>query len=161
MAAKNPLHPIPHPPKTLLLGNLMALGTTTPVQDMVKLAREYGPIYWLDMMGKPVVIYEAELAAFAAQGVTRLHGCFSRVPGQDKTYVQHAVLGNTSEVWRMIQDEAVIYVCGDASRMAPDVQRAFAGVCQVATGADEPATERWLDEMAAAGRYLVDVWAAS
>src|SRR5262245_25045689 len=34
----------------------MALGTTTPVQDMVKLAREYGPIYWLDMMGKPVVI---------------------------------------------------------------------------------------------------------
>jgi cytochrome P450/NADPH-cytochrome P450 reductase len=56
MATKNRLDPIPQPPKTFLLGNLLALGTRTPVQDMVKLAREYGPIYWLDMMGKPVVI---------------------------------------------------------------------------------------------------------
>jgi len=42
MAQKNPLDPIPHPPRTLLLGNLLALGTTTPIQDMMKLAREYG-----------------------------------------------------------------------------------------------------------------------
>ncbi len=56
MATKNPLDPIPHPPKTLLLGNLLTLGSTTPVQDMIRLARQYGPIYWLDMMGKPLVV---------------------------------------------------------------------------------------------------------
>src|SRR5215468_7751992 len=56
MPARNLLDPIPQPPRTLLLGNLLALGTTTPIQDMMKLAREYGPIYWLDMMGKPVVV---------------------------------------------------------------------------------------------------------
>jgi cytochrome P450/NADPH-cytochrome P450 reductase len=53
---KNRLDPIPQPPRTLLLGNLLALGTTAPIQDMMRLAREYGPIYWLDMMGKPVVV---------------------------------------------------------------------------------------------------------
>ena len=54
--AKNRLDPIPQPPRTMLLGNLLALGTTAPIQDMMRLAREYGPIYWLDMMGKPVVV---------------------------------------------------------------------------------------------------------
>jgi cytochrome P450/NADPH-cytochrome P450 reductase len=56
MARKNLLDPIPHPPRTFVLGNLLSLTTTTPVQDMMRLAREYGPIYWLDMLGKPVVI---------------------------------------------------------------------------------------------------------
>ena len=56
MPSRNILDPIPHPPKTFLVGNLLALGATTPVQDMMKLAREYGPIYWLDMMGKPVIV---------------------------------------------------------------------------------------------------------
>ena len=56
MPSRNILDPIPHPPKTFLVGNLLALGATTPVQDMMKLARQYGPIYWLDMMGKPVIV---------------------------------------------------------------------------------------------------------
>ena len=56
MAARNLLHPIPHPPRTFVLGNLLSLTTISPVQDMMRLAREYGSIYWLDMLGKPVVI---------------------------------------------------------------------------------------------------------
>ena len=56
MAKKNALTPIPHPPRTFVLGNLLSLTTISPVQDMMKLAQEYGPIYWLDMLGKPVVI---------------------------------------------------------------------------------------------------------
>ena len=50
MAKKNALTPIPHPPRTFVLGNLLSLTTTSPVQDMMKLAQEYGPIYWLDML---------------------------------------------------------------------------------------------------------------
>jgi cytochrome P450 / NADPH-cytochrome P450 reductase len=44
MASRNILDPIPHPPKNFLVGNLLSLGATTPVQDMMKLARNYGPI---------------------------------------------------------------------------------------------------------------------
>ncbi len=47
---------IPHPPQKLLLGNLLDLGATTQVQDLVKLAREYGPIYWLDFRGAVVMV---------------------------------------------------------------------------------------------------------
>ena len=56
MPARNRLDPIPQPPRTMLLGNLLELGTTAPIQDMMRLAREYGPIYWLDMMGAPLVV---------------------------------------------------------------------------------------------------------
>ena len=56
MPSRNPLDPIPHPPRTLWLGNLLSLGATSPVQNMAKLARQYWPIYWLDMRGKPLVV---------------------------------------------------------------------------------------------------------
>jgi cytochrome P450/NADPH-cytochrome P450 reductase len=106
-------------------------------------------------------IYEAELRAFAREGVTRLYTCFSRIPDERKAYVQDQILDRRDEVWQMIQDGAVVYVCGDASRMAPDVRRAFAAIYRDRTGADEQAAERWPDELARANRYLVDVWAAT
>ena len=63
-------------------------------------------------------------------------------------------------VWKLIQEGAVVYVCGDASRMAPDVRRAFAAMHREETGSDERAAEGWLDRLTADNRYLVDVWAA-
>jgi cytochrome P450 / NADPH-cytochrome P450 reductase len=106
-------------------------------------------------------IYEAELRAFAEQGVTRLYSCFSRVAGQKKAYVQDAVMAQADEVWRLIQDGASVYVCGDASRMAPGVRRAFATMYRDRTGGDEAEAERWIEDLTAQNRYLVDVWAAS
>ena len=56
MARSNPLDPIPHPPRKPLIGNLLTVSGSAPVQDLISLAQENGPIYWLDMMGKPVVV---------------------------------------------------------------------------------------------------------
>ncbi|HEV8440448.1 MAG TPA: cytochrome P450 [Methylomirabilota bacterium] len=106
-------------------------------------------------------IYSDELERFGADGVTRLFTCFSRVAGQKKTYVQDQILAAKDDVWAMIQDGAAIYVCGDASRMAPDVRLAFATVYRDKTGGDAEAAERWIDEMTGRNRYLVDVWAAT
>ena len=72
-------------------------------------------------------IYEDELRAFEAEGVTRLSTAFSRDPGQPKRYVQHAIEEQGADVWRLLQDEATIFVCGDASRMAPDVRQRSPG----------------------------------
>jgi cytochrome P450/NADPH-cytochrome P450 reductase len=105
-------------------------------------------------------IYEDELRGFAEGGVTRLFSCFSRVPGQPRAYVQDRALACRDEIWASIQDGAVVYVCGDASRMAPDVRRAFSAIYREKTGASEPAAEQWLDDMTAQNRYLVDIWAA-
>ena len=61
----------------------------------------------------------------------------------------------------MLEAGAVIYVCGEASRMAPDVRRMFAAVYSEKRSASDAEAERWLDEMTAQNRYLVDVWSSS
>lgn len=55
MAADNPLAPIPHPKRMPVLGNMLSLDTKAPVQGLAKLARDLGPIFWMDMMGQPIV----------------------------------------------------------------------------------------------------------
>ena len=105
-------------------------------------------------------IYEDELRGFAEQGVARLFACFSRLADEQKTYVQDQVLRQRAEVWQLLQAGAVVYVCGDASRMAPDVRRAFAAIHRQEMGGDERAAEVWLDGLTAENRYLVDVWAS-
>jgi len=105
-------------------------------------------------------IYEDELRAFAEQDVVRLFTCFSRVAGEPRRYVQDRVWEQRTEVWKLIQTGAIVYVCGDASRMAPDVRRVFAAIHREETGSDAAAAEQWIERMIADGRYLVDVWAA-
>ena len=106
-------------------------------------------------------IYEEELRAFEAAGVTRVQACFSRLPGRPKVYVQQAIREQRAEVWRLLQQEAVIFVCGDAARMAPDVRRAFADIFREQTGASEADAQAWLTGLVAAHRYLEDIWGGS
>jgi cytochrome P450/NADPH-cytochrome P450 reductase len=56
MASKNRFSPIPHPPTRPLVGNLLSLDSIAPMQDLARLAKELGPIFWLDMMGAPLVV---------------------------------------------------------------------------------------------------------
>lgn len=106
-------------------------------------------------------IYEDELRRFVEQGVTELSTAFSRVEGWKKCYVQDQIYDLRDQIWQMIEAGAAIYVCGDASRMAPDVRQTFAAIYLEKTGRNEAAAEEWLNEMTARNRYLVDVWAAS
>ena len=62
--ARNKLHPIPHPPRTPVLGNMLTVDGGAPIQDLMRIAREQGPIFWLDMMGTPLVVVSgADLVA--------------------------------------------------------------------------------------------------
>ena len=56
MAAKNALHPIPHPPARPVVGNAFMVDPEKPLQALMGIAREQGPIFWLDMVGKPMVV---------------------------------------------------------------------------------------------------------
>jgi len=56
MASNNRLSPIPQPPTKPVVGNMLSLDSAAPVQDLTRLAKELGPIFWLDMMGAPLVI---------------------------------------------------------------------------------------------------------
>ena len=106
-------------------------------------------------------LYEDELRAFEAAGVTRLYAAFSREPGTPKTYVQQAIKEQSEAVWRLLQQEAMIFVCGEASRMAPDVRQAFAGVFRERTGTSASDAQAWLTGLVASQRYLEDIWASA
>src|ERR1700750_2069458 len=56
MASTNRLSPIPQPPTKPVVGNMLSLDPTAPVQNLAQLAKELGPIFWLDMMGAAVVL---------------------------------------------------------------------------------------------------------
>ncbi len=103
-------------------------------------------------------IYEEELEEYAREGITRLECAFSRLEGQPKMYVQNSIKAHEDDVWDLIEEGAAIYLCGDASRMAPDVERAFVGLYQDKTGASEQDAETWMEELKASRRCLVDVW---
>jgi len=106
-------------------------------------------------------IYQNELKAFVEQGITDLYTAFSRAAEQKKVYVQDVILDIKDQLWELLEAGAVIYVCGDASKMAPGVRQAFAKLYSEKTGAATEAAEQWLSELTSQDRYLVDVWAAS
>src|ERR1700724_794284 len=56
MAATNRLSPIPHPPKKPVVGNMLAGDSIAQTQGLMRMARDIGPIFWLDMMGTPLVV---------------------------------------------------------------------------------------------------------
>jgi cytochrome P450 / NADPH-cytochrome P450 reductase len=56
MASVNKLSPIPHPPTKPVVGNMLSVDSSAPSQHLARMAKEYGPIFWLDMMGAPFVV---------------------------------------------------------------------------------------------------------
>jgi cytochrome P450/NADPH-cytochrome P450 reductase len=91
---------------------------------------------------------------------SELFTAFSRVNPEQKVYVQHRLGKQQARVWELLEQGVIVYVCGDASRMEPDVRQALLTIYRAKTGQDEAAAQAWLDVLAADKRYLVDVWAA-
>ena len=105
-------------------------------------------------------LYESELRDYEDRGLSKLVSAFSRMEGQPKCYVQHSIITHAEEVWNLVAQGAIIYVCGDAARMAPDVSAAFRDVYRAKAGADETQAESWLSELRSTSRYVEDVWAS-
>jgi cytochrome P450 / NADPH-cytochrome P450 reductase len=103
-------------------------------------------------------LYADELQAFAADGITELHTAFSRGDGP-KTYVQHLVAAQKDRVWSLIEQGAIVYVCGDGGKMEPDVKAALVAIYRERSGADENGGLRWIDDLGNKNRYVLDVWA--
>jgi sulfite reductase (NADPH) flavoprotein alpha-component len=102
--------------------------------------------------------YEDEFSGMKNAGVlTRLSLAWSR-DGEEKFYVQDRMLQVGRELWSWIADGAHIYVCGDAQRMAKDVERALIDI--VAAHGARPINEAvaFVAEMKKAGRYQTDVY---
>lgn len=103
-------------------------------------------------------LYQIEWQRALKQGtLTRLDLAFSR-GASDKVYVQHRLLEAGRELYDWIENGAAIYVCGDATRMAPDVHTALAKVIEQHGGISAELSRERLDRFGADGRYLRDVY---
>ncbi|TAJ42690.1 MAG: cytochrome P450 [Reyranella sp.] len=105
-------------------------------------------------------IYADELKEHAGAGIVQLHVAFSRHDGK-KAYVQDLLKQQAAALWMLIEQGAILYVCGDGGRMEPDVKRTLMAMYRDRTGNDEAAGEAWMAKLAADGRYVLDVWASS
>jgi sulfite reductase (NADPH) flavoprotein alpha-component len=103
-------------------------------------------------------LYETELTAWRKDGtLARLDTAFSRDQGR-KIYVQDRMTENAEDLWRWLQDGAHFYVCGDAMRMAKDVDAALRKVAMTEGRLNENQAKDWIVALARQGRYLRDVY---
>lgn len=103
-------------------------------------------------------LYREELQSMSASGhLTRLDTAFSRDQSH-KIYVQDRMREQGAEMWRWLNDGAQIYVCGDASRMAKDVDAALHSVIEVHGGLDQEAAREYVSQLHDHRRYHRDVY---
>jgi sulfite reductase (NADPH) flavoprotein alpha-component len=105
-------------------------------------------------------LYEEEFAAWKQGGLlTRLDTAFSRDQSQ-KVYVQDRMRENARELWAWLQGGAYFYVCGDAKRMAKDVNQTLIDIAVEHGGMALADAEKYINETLARTerRYLKDVY---
>ncbi|MEM6852868.1 MAG: sulfite reductase subunit alpha, partial [Planctomycetota bacterium] len=103
-------------------------------------------------------IYEDEITAMSASGLlTRLHLAFSR-DQKDKIYVQHRMLENGKDLFAMLEDGGYFFVCGDATRMAKDVDAALHLIVETHGGRDAEAAAEYVNDLKREKRYVRDVY---
>jgi len=116
---------------------------------------------WLlfgDQTRKHDYIYQDELEEMQADGILdKLDLAFSRDQAE-KLYVQTRMRENAKALYRWLEEGAGFYVCGDASRMAKDVDAALHEVIQEQGGLSEDEAYAYVAEMKKSKRYLRDVY---
>jgi sulfite reductase (NADPH) flavoprotein alpha-component len=103
-------------------------------------------------------LYREELEGMLADGaLARLDTAFSR-DQEEKIYVQHRMLESAWELWEWLEAGAHIYVCGDARRMAKDVDAALHEIIQKTGGKDSAKAAEYVTRLKAERRYQRDVY---
>lgn len=102
--------------------------------------------------------YREELEQMFSDGhLTRLSTAFSRDQAQ-KIYVQHRMIENAAELWSWLESGAHFYVCGDATRMAKDVDDALHRIVETGGGKNVDDAKAYVAKLKAERRYQRDVY---
>ncbi|CNK33785.1 NADPH-dependent assimilatory sulfite reductase flavoprotein subunit [Yersinia alsatica] len=103
-------------------------------------------------------LYQVEWQRYVKDGLlTRIDLAWSRDQA-DKIYVQDKLREQSAELWSWIQQGAHIYVCGDANRMAKDVEQVLLDVVALHGAMDAEQADEYLSELRLARRYQRDVY---
>ena len=103
-------------------------------------------------------IYEDEISAMSASGLlTRLDLAFSRDQAE-KIYVQDRMAENGRDLYAMLEEGGHFYVCGDATRMARDVDATLHRIIETQGGMTPEAAIDYVNRLKREKRYLRDVY---
>ena len=116
---------------------------------------------WLFYGGRSLYhdfLYQLEWQqALKRKALHRVDVAFSRDQAR-KIYVQHRLKETGKELWSWLSNGAYLYVCGDASAMAPDVHAALLEIVAEQGAMDADDAQAWVADLTADGRYLRDVY---
>jgi sulfite reductase (NADPH) flavoprotein alpha-component len=102
--------------------------------------------------------YQTELQSMKDDGhLTKLSTAFSRDQNQ-KVYVQHRMIEEGAELWSWLEDGAHFYVCGDAARMAKDVESALHQIIQTHGNKTLEDAAAYIAKLKSEKRYQRDVY---
>ncbi len=102
-------------------------------------------------------LYEEELERWSSEKKIRLSLAFSR-DQQEKLYVQHLMLQESTQLWNWLQEGAYFYVCGDAHKMAKDVDHALHEIVKKEGRLNEEDSKAYVKALRSTKRYLTDVY---
>ncbi len=103
-------------------------------------------------------LYREELEGMHHEGhLARLDTAFSR-DRQGKVYVQDRMLEQAPQLWAWLNDGAYFYVCGDATRMAKDVDRTLRRIAQEQSGHSQDAADEYVEKLKEQRRYQRDIY---
>jgi sulfite reductase (NADPH) flavoprotein alpha-component len=103
--------------------------------------------------------YRDEFEAFKKEGIlTRLDCAWSR-DQPEKIYVQHQMKENAAEIWKWLDGEgAHFFVCGDARRMAKDVDATLRRIVHEQGGKNTGEANEYVEKLKSDKRYKRDVY---
>jgi sulfite reductase (NADPH) flavoprotein alpha-component len=103
-------------------------------------------------------LYEEQITAWMKNGLlTRFDTAFSRDQAE-KIYVQTRIVEHAEEFYTWLEEGGSIYICGDASRMAKDVDAAIHQAVEIAGGKSEDEAKAYVEALKKGKRYLRDVY---
>jgi sulfite reductase (NADPH) flavoprotein alpha-component len=102
--------------------------------------------------------YREEFEGWQSEGVlTKFVTAFSRDQAH-KIYVQHRILENAAELYDWLENGAIFYVCGDAARMAKDVDTALHQIVEQVGSKSTDQAKEYVDALKKEKRYRKDVY---
>jgi sulfite reductase (NADPH) flavoprotein alpha-component len=103
-------------------------------------------------------LYQDEIEAYLADGtIAKFDVAWSR-DQKEKLYVQHLMLQQGAELWSWLSNGAAFYVCGDASRMAKDVDQALLKIAEEHGKLSPEDAAAFISQLKKEKRYLRDVY---
>ena len=158
----NPNFRLPDDPQAaiIMIGNGTGIAPFRAFMQ-ARVAREVPGKNWL-VFGNPHFtedfLYQTEWQGWQKDGFLHRYSLAWSRDQAEKVYVQDKLREEAASVWQWLKDGAYVYVCGDAARMAKDVERALLDIIAGEGGMDADAAADYLDELRQARRYQRDVY---